>query len=136
MSDLLTLCSRCGKDGKASLSDKQGLCSFCQLDDEIKPLLNDYARLWGKHKRYAKAGVGLFNCEKQMTGVARRIGDRIHARIADSKVAVDLINLALEKARSHAERGRSRVLRPALHRDAPEMTWNHALEPLQAKARP
>ena len=114
ISPLRLYCTECGDETLSHNADFRGVCILCITSAVIKPLLAEYRRLWAKRDRYSKTSASLRPVESQLATVARRIGDKVHARISRPDVAIALLNAKLEEARVAAERPRtnSRILIP------------------------
>lgn len=85
----------------------------CLTSGVVAPLKAEYQRLWAKRQRYMAAGVNLRPVESQLATVARRLGDKVHARIANPEQAIAIINAHLEDTRNRVEHPtRSRILLP------------------------
>lgn len=110
--ELRVLCRRCGKETPSRAADHTGLCVICVTSDDVAPLRSEYERLWAKRRRYLAAGVNLRPVESQLATVARRLGDRVHRRIASPEQAIAILNAHLEDARNHVERGSSCIVLP------------------------
>jgi hypothetical protein len=104
-SRLVTYCTRCGTESLTANIGKDGVCVICLTADAVEPLKAEYQRLWAKRARYMKAGVNLRPVESQLATVARRLGDRVHARIGKPEFAIQILNAHLQDARDVVERG-------------------------------
>src|SRR5258708_2203761 len=119
--NLITNCPQCQKP--TDERGRDGLCAFCLLDEVIQPLKTEYIRLWAKRARYSKARVNLRPVESQLAIVARRLGDKVHARISNPEQAIAMINGHLENARNIVEHPTmSRILLPKAGDLAREIT--------------
>ncbi|HEV2036903.1 MAG TPA: hypothetical protein VGU71_22355 [Candidatus Dormibacteraeota bacterium] len=105
------ICRRCAKETPAQAC-VNGLCIICVTSDAVGPFKAEYGRLWKKRSRYLAKGVDCKPVEKQLTSVARRLGDQVHRRIANPSTAIAILNAHLEEARTQAERGTTRILVP------------------------
>ena len=111
VNSLVTYCSQCHKE--TAERGRDGLCGFCLLDEVIEPYKAEYMRLWAKRQRYLKAGVNTHKVESQLAIVARRLGDKVHARISNPSLAIEIINGHLESIRTVVEHpAMSRLLLP------------------------
>jgi hypothetical protein len=114
MSNLRVICPECGEESLTSGADHKGRCVVCLTSELVAPLKAEYLRLWAKRSRYQAAGVNLRPVESQLATVARRLGDKVHARIANPEHAIAILNAHLEEARNIVERGaaKPRILLP------------------------
>jgi|SRR5579859_588209 len=104
MPELRVICRRCGGETPSSAADRTGLCVICMVADVVAPLKAEYKRLWAKRLRYLKrGGIALGNVEKQLSRVARRLGDQVHAHIPNPQLAIATINAHLEQVRTEVE---------------------------------
>src|SRR5579859_5022468 len=113
MAELHVICRRCGKESPSTAADRTGLCVICIVADAVAPLKAEYRRLWAKRLRYLKrGGIALGHVEKQLTRVARRLGDQVHGRISNPELAIATINAHLEQVREEVERPNARIHLP------------------------
>lgn len=113
MSDLRVICRRCAKESPSDACDATGLCALCLVGDLVEPLKTEYRRLWAKRLRYShRRSIGLTAVEKQLARVARRLGDQVHAHIANPQLAIATINAHLEEVRNEIERPNARIHLP------------------------
>jgi hypothetical protein len=113
MSDLRVICPTCGEESLASAADHRGRCVVCVTSEDVADLKAEYKRLWAKRGRYIQRGISVRHCEAQLATVARRLGDRVHRRIANPEQAIPILNAHLEDARNQVEHPtRSRILLP------------------------
>lgn len=116
MAQLHIYCRRCRTEVPSNAADPTGLCVICLTSDAVASDKAEYQRVWARYMRY-KANPrirSLVKLEKQLTGIARRLGDKVHARIPSPQHAIAIINAHLEEARNTVERGaaRPRIILP------------------------
>lgn len=102
-------CVRCSQEVDSSQRHSSGLCGLCLVRDEVAPILAEYGRQWLKDRRYRAKGASCAAIEKQMYRLATRVGDRVHDRVANFDLAVQLINGLLAEARDQAAAKGSRI---------------------------
>jgi hypothetical protein len=108
MSKLLTYCRRCRHEVPVQACDLSGLCVICLTSDAVAVDKADYQRLWKKFRGCERKGVDCTNVKEQLARVARRLGDKVHARIGNPQQAIAILNAHLEDARNVVERGSAR----------------------------
>jgi len=108
MSSLHVYCRRCRKEVPSTACDPSGLCVVCLTSDAVAADKAEYQRLWAKRARYLAKGIDVRPVEKQCFKVATRLGNKVHARIANSQQAIAILNAHLEEARNTVERGQAR----------------------------
>jgi hypothetical protein len=112
MATLQLLCRRCGREVPSNAADHSALCVICIVADAIASLKADYERNWAKRARYLRAGVSTIPVERQLTKLARKLGDQVHARIVNPQLAIPIINAHLQEARDNVERPSKRIHLP------------------------
>lgn len=108
MSKLLTYCRRCRNEVPVQACDLSGLCVVCLTSDAVAVDKADYQRLWKKFRGYERKGVDCTHVKEQLARVAKRLGDKVHARIGNPQQAIAILNAHLEEARNTVERGQAR----------------------------
>jgi hypothetical protein len=105
MSKLRLYCRRCQKEVPSAAADPSGLCVICITSDDVATDKVEYQRQWAKRARYLAKGVNVAPVQKQCAKLATRLGNKVHARISNPKLAISIINAHLEEARNVVERG-------------------------------